>query len=183
MIAYGLIKIKKLYLTRVRVYANTRTVAQEQTKTPATPWVSEPGRFARCEAERTGEGLRQPAAKKRAGKNKRQMAMQTTEPLTEAQLESINGSLASIDSQLAFLVGLTALERQRLAKMGQKTSAFVEDAILAGIRNPACSPGRWSRKRCRARWRLRTSSGSFMPRCFSLANGWRHPHSRRQRAL
>ena len=65
---------------------------------------------------------------------------QTTEPLTEAQLDSINGSLAAIDTQLGFLVGLSPDERQRLAKMGQKTRAFVEDAITAGTGNPGMLP-------------------------------------------
>lgn len=79
----------------------------------------------------------------RAGKNTNAiMATQTqrNEPLTEAQLDSINGSLTTIDSQLTFLVGITPIERRRLAKMGQKTRAFVKDAIAAGIRNPSMLP-------------------------------------------
>jgi len=77
----------------------------------------------------------------RAGKNKSHMAQtQRTEPLTEAQLDSINGSLATIDTQLEFLVGLAPDERQRLAKMGQKTRAFVVDAITVGTGNPGMLP-------------------------------------------
>lgn len=63
-----------------------------------------------------------------------------TEPLTQAQRESIIGSLTTIRENLEFLVSLTPLERRRMPKMGQKSRAFVEDAIEAGIRNPGMLP-------------------------------------------
>jgi hypothetical protein len=64
----------------------------------------------------------------------------TTEPLTQVQRESIDGNLNSINEALAFLVSLTPQERKRLPKMGQRSRAFVEDAIEAGIRNPGLLP-------------------------------------------
>ena len=63
-----------------------------------------------------------------------------TAPLTEAQRTAIDTSLASIGNELSFLVSLDARERQALSKMGQKTRAFVEDAIELGIRNPGMLP-------------------------------------------
>jgi hypothetical protein len=62
------------------------------------------------------------------------------EPLTQAQRDSISGSLTTIDENLEFLVSLTPTERRRMAKMGEKSRAFVEDAIEAGIRNPGMLP-------------------------------------------
>lgn len=55
-------------------------------------------------------------------------------------MDSLNGSLTTINTQLAFLVSLDARGRKRLAKMGNKSRAFVEDAIEAGIRNPGMLP-------------------------------------------
>jgi hypothetical protein len=63
-----------------------------------------------------------------------------TAPLTEAQRTAIDTSLATIGNELSFLVSLEARERQALSKMGQKTRAFVEDAIELGIRNPGMLP-------------------------------------------
>jgi hypothetical protein len=63
-----------------------------------------------------------------------------TAPLTEAQRTAITSSLATIGNELSFLVSLSARERRALSKMGQKTRAFVEDAIELGIRNPGMLP-------------------------------------------
>jgi len=63
-----------------------------------------------------------------------------TTPLTEAQRTAINSSLETIQTELSFLVGINARERQRLPKMGNKSRAFVEDAIEVGIQNPGMLP-------------------------------------------
>lgn len=62
------------------------------------------------------------------------------EPLSQAQRDSINGSLNTIQENLGFLVSLTPMERKRLPKMGERSRGFVEDAIEAGIRNPGMLP-------------------------------------------
>lgn len=63
-----------------------------------------------------------------------------TEALTEAQLTSITESLATINTTLDFLIGLTPEESQRYMKMGNKSRSFVEDAIKVGIENPGMLP-------------------------------------------
>lgn len=63
-----------------------------------------------------------------------------SEPLTQAQRDSIDGSLNTIRENLDFLVALTPVERKRLSKMGARSRGFVEDAIAAGIRNPGLLP-------------------------------------------
>ena len=62
------------------------------------------------------------------------------EALTEAQLTSVTDSLQSINTTLDFLIGLSPEEAQRIMKMGNKSRAFVEDAIKVGIENPGMLP-------------------------------------------
>lgn len=115
---------------------------KELQKPPRLRWELDPAPARRCGWESPTRIQRRPTAKKRVGhKNKKPMANTTqSEPLTEAQLSSINGSLDNINGMLSFLVALSVRERKRMAKMGQKTRSFVEDAIEAGIRNPGMLP-------------------------------------------
>lgn len=55
-------------------------------------------------------------------------------------MQTLNGALGTLTQTLDFLVGLDPAERKRLAKMGPKSRAFVEDTIAAGIRNTEMLP-------------------------------------------
>lgn len=60
--------------------------------------------------------------------------------LSTADLNEIKAALATIQQKLPFLVNLTAEERRRLYKMGDKSLAFVSNSLTAAQNNPDVLP-------------------------------------------
>jgi hypothetical protein len=60
--------------------------------------------------------------------------------LSTADLNEIKSALATIQQKLPFLVHLTADERRRLYKMGDKSLAFVSNSLTAAQNNPEILP-------------------------------------------
>jgi hypothetical protein len=61
--------------------------------------------------------------------------------LSKAELEAAITSLQAVQEQLPNLVGLTTLERRRMAKLGTKSRGFVDGAIEAAKTDPGILPG------------------------------------------
>jgi hypothetical protein len=59
---------------------------------------------------------------------------------TAAQITAVKTALQTITTNLPFLVGLTTEERVALPSINVSNKAFTEDAISAGINNPALIP-------------------------------------------
>lgn len=59
---------------------------------------------------------------------------------TAAQITAVKTALQTIAANLPFLVGLTTEERIALPAINVSNKAFTEDAINAGINNPALIP-------------------------------------------
>ncbi|PZU93572.1 MAG: hypothetical protein DCF32_23190 [Leptolyngbya sp.] len=60
--------------------------------------------------------------------------------LSTADLNEIKAALATIQQKLPFLVHLTADERRRLYKMGDKSLSFVSNSLTAAQNNPEILP-------------------------------------------
>lgn len=63
-----------------------------------------------------------------------------TDSLTDAQRDEILNRVTAIREALPFLESLAPEEQRRLAKMGNKSRAFVADAVEAGVQNPSMLP-------------------------------------------
>ncbi len=60
--------------------------------------------------------------------------------LTEEDRQAVLNALAEIRERLPFLLNLTAEERQALPKMGEKSRAFVNEALALALKNPDLCP-------------------------------------------
>jgi len=60
--------------------------------------------------------------------------------LTKEDQQAVLATLAEIREQLPFLLNLTAEERQALPKMGEKSRAFVDEALALARENPDMVP-------------------------------------------
>lgn len=60
--------------------------------------------------------------------------------VTDAQRNEVFTAIADIESSLAFLINLTAKERQELPKMGSATQSFVSKALEIAGNNPQFVP-------------------------------------------
>lgn len=60
--------------------------------------------------------------------------------ITDAQRIAVFTAIADIESSLAFLINLTAQERQALPKMGSATQSFVSKALEIATNNPQFVP-------------------------------------------
>ncbi len=63
--------------------------------------------------------------------------------LTEADLKEIQVALSTIETKLPFLVNLTAEERRKLVKMGNKSMTFVSNSLTAAQANRDILPARF----------------------------------------
>jgi hypothetical protein len=63
-----------------------------------------------------------------------------TASISEADIQQIKAALATIEEKLPFLTTLTAEERRKLFKMGDKSLAFVNNSITAAQSNPDILP-------------------------------------------
>lgn len=59
---------------------------------------------------------------------------------TAAQITAVKTALQTITANLPFLIGLTIEERKALPSINVSNKAFTEDAINAGVNNPALIP-------------------------------------------
>jgi hypothetical protein len=60
--------------------------------------------------------------------------------LSEQDIEQVKAAFATIQKTLPFLVNLTAEERRRLLKMGDKSLAFVSNSLTLAQANPDILP-------------------------------------------
>ncbi len=60
--------------------------------------------------------------------------------ITDAERTAVFAAIAAIESNLTFLVNLTAQERQALPKMGNATQSFVSKAMEIAVNNPQFVP-------------------------------------------
>lgn len=60
--------------------------------------------------------------------------------LPEVDQESISTSLTDVEAKLSFLISLSAVEAQKLIKMGSKSMDFVHDALLSAREHPEILP-------------------------------------------
>lgn len=60
--------------------------------------------------------------------------------ITDAQRTAVFAAITQIDTLLAFLINLTAQERQTLPKMGSATQSFVSKALEIAANNPQFIP-------------------------------------------
>ena len=63
-----------------------------------------------------------------------------TGTLSETDIQEIKAALATIEEKLPFLINLTAEERRKLYKMGDKSLAFVNNSLTAAQSNPDILP-------------------------------------------
>lgn len=63
-----------------------------------------------------------------------------TASVSEADIQQIKAALATIEEKLPFLITLTAEERRKLFKMGDKSLAFVNNSLNAAQSNPDILP-------------------------------------------
>ena len=63
-----------------------------------------------------------------------------TGTLSEADIQEIKAALVTIEEKLPFLINLTAEERRKLYKMGDKSLAFVNNSLTAAQSNPDILP-------------------------------------------
>ncbi|MBD2102265.1 hypothetical protein [Leptolyngbya sp. FACHB-261] len=61
--------------------------------------------------------------------------------LSDEQLQAVIAEVEIIREKMPFLVGLTREERRQLSKLGQKSRAFVHDAVALAAQNPSLIPG------------------------------------------
>jgi len=59
---------------------------------------------------------------------------------SEQQLRDIDAALAVLEANLAGLIGLTAVQRHRLYKMGANSESFCRQAVLVLAQNPGIVP-------------------------------------------
>lgn len=60
--------------------------------------------------------------------------------LSDADIQEIKAALQTIEQKLPFLITLTADERRKLFKMGDKSLAFVSNSLTAAQSNPDILP-------------------------------------------
>lgn len=65
--------------------------------------------------------------------------------LSDTDLAAILESLATLESKLPFLVSLTADERNKRVKLGDKSLAFVENCLAVATQNPDILPSSFSK--------------------------------------
>jgi hypothetical protein len=65
--------------------------------------------------------------------------------LSDADLEAIQASLATLESKLPFLVSLTNDERRKRVKFGDKSLAFVENCLSVTEQNPDILPASFAK--------------------------------------
>ncbi len=64
--------------------------------------------------------------------------------VSPADMQAIRDAVALIRSKLPFLIALTPEERRNRFKMGDKSLAFVQDALMAAQNNPTILPASFS---------------------------------------
>jgi hypothetical protein len=60
--------------------------------------------------------------------------------MTAAQVTAVKGAIATINTNMPFLIGLTVDERSALPKIDVSNKAFTQDAINAAVNNSAMLP-------------------------------------------
>lgn len=60
--------------------------------------------------------------------------------LTEAQIANIDAALAMLETELAGLVALSAVQKRRMRKMGEKSESFSRQALQVVSQNPQMIP-------------------------------------------
>ncbi len=60
--------------------------------------------------------------------------------LGDVEVASMITSLGQLEQSLPFLIGLSREERARLAKVGDRTRTFLQDAIATALANPGIVP-------------------------------------------
>ena len=60
--------------------------------------------------------------------------------LGATEADAIAAALGQIEQQLPFLIGLTTIERRRLAKVGNRTRPFVQDTVAMALAHPGVVP-------------------------------------------
>ena len=64
--------------------------------------------------------------------------------VSQADLQAISDAITTISTKLPFLISLPAEERRSMAKMGDKSRAFVSKALELATQNPEILPGNLS---------------------------------------
>ena len=85
--------------------------------------------------------------------------------LSEQEIEQVKAAFATIQQKLPFLVNLTADERRRLLKMGDKSLAFVSNSLTMAQANPDVLPASFDLPEFARDYRLMTVLTEFL---FSL---------------
>ncbi len=60
--------------------------------------------------------------------------------MTPAQMTAVKAAIATIQTNMPFLIGLTTKERMTVPKINVSNKAFTEDAINAAVNNPSIFP-------------------------------------------
>ncbi len=60
--------------------------------------------------------------------------------LRDTEADSVIATLGQLEQQMPFLIGLSREDRLRLAKVGNLTRAFVDDALATAVANPGIVP-------------------------------------------
>ena len=77
--------------------------------------------------------------------------------ISDADIEEIKAALQTIEQKLPFLVTLSAEERRKLFKMGDKSLAFVSNSLTAAQSNPDILPASFDLEEFRRDYQLITS--------------------------
>ncbi|MBW4692465.1 MAG: hypothetical protein KME27_11940 [Lyngbya sp. HA4199-MV5] len=85
--------------------------------------------------------------------------------LSEQDIEQVKAAFVTIQQMLPFLVNLTAEERRRLLKMGDKSLAFVSNSLTIAQANPDVLPASFDLTEFGRDYRLMTVLTEFL---FSL---------------
>ncbi len=77
--------------------------------------------------------------------------------LSDTDLKEIKAALATIETKLPFLVHLTAEERRKRFKMGNKSLSFVSNSLIAAQSNPDILPASFDLKEFSSNYQLATT--------------------------
>lgn len=77
--------------------------------------------------------------------------------LSDADIQEIKAALQTIEQKLPFLITLTADERRKLFKMGDKSLAFVNNSLTAAQSNTDILPASFNLEEFRRDYQLITS--------------------------
>ena len=77
--------------------------------------------------------------------------------LSDTDLKEIKAALATIETKLPFLVHLTAEERRKRFKMGNKSLSFVSNSLIAAQSNPDILPASFDLDEFSSNYQLATT--------------------------